>query len=103
MGYLLKWFGGKRYVARDVLAIMPRHLNYVEPFAGGLQVLFARDPADRRFWWRDDSQARGVSEVANDLCGHLTNFYRVLQGEHFERFRRMADATLFSEAEFGRA
>lgn len=47
----LKWFGGKRYVASTVVAMMPRHLNYVEPFAGGLQVLFARDPAGPRLWW----------------------------------------------------
>ena len=47
----LKWHGGKHYLTRHVLALMPRHLHYVEPFFGGGQVLFARDPQDRRLWW----------------------------------------------------
>jgi hypothetical protein len=31
----LKWHGGKHYLARQVVALMPSHLHYVEPFAGG--------------------------------------------------------------------
>jgi hypothetical protein len=43
----LKWHGGKYYLARRIIALMPRHLHYVEPFAGGLAMLLARDPDDR--------------------------------------------------------
>ena len=46
----LKWHGGKHYIAAHVLKVMRRHLHYVEPFFGGGQVLFARDPGDSRLW-----------------------------------------------------
>jgi len=70
---------------------MPRHLHYVEPYAGGLAVLLAKDP-------------EGVSEVVNDLNGDLTHFWRVLQDDClFGRFRRRVEATPFSEHEWTRA
>ena len=69
----LKWHGGKRYVAPEVLRRMPPHLHYVEPFFGGGQVLFARDPDDERLFWpgktSDGRRARGVSEVIG-VPGH---------------------------------
>lgn len=91
----LKWHGGKRYLAKRIAALFPPHSHYVEPFAGGLSVLLAKDP-------------EGVSEVANDLDGDLTNFWRVLQGRRdyggyrdpFAAFVRLCEATPFSEAEY---
>jgi DNA adenine methylase len=104
----LKWAGGKHYVAAAVLEIMPRHLHFCEPYFGGGQVLFRRDPADPRFWWdgptSDGSKVDGVSEVINDLDGDLMNFYRVLKDpELFGRLREWLDKTLFSEAEWEEA
>lgn len=84
----LKWHGGKHYLAPRVVALMPPHLHYVEPFAGGLSVLLAKDPD-------------GVSEVVNDANRRLTNFWFVLQSPpHFEEFRRHVEAVPFSEVEF---
>jgi DNA adenine methylase len=84
----LKYHGGKNYLARRIVELMPRHLNYVEPFAGSLAVLLAKNP-------------EGVAEVANDLNGDLTQFWRVLQGEDtFARFRRVVEAVPFSEVEW---
>ena len=87
----LKWHGGKYYLAPKIVALMPPHLHYVEPFFGGGSVLLAK-PEDR------------VSEVVNDLDGGLTNFWRVLQDEAtFSRFVRIIQATPFSEAEWRKA
>lgn len=84
----LKWHGGKNYLASRIVAMMPPHLHYVEPFAGGLSVLLAKNP-------------EGVSEVANDLNLELTNFWEVLKGkESFAEFIETIRATPFSEAEF---
>lgn len=81
----LKWHGGKQYLADKIVALMPPHTHYVEPFAGGLAVLLAKDPA-------------GVSEVVNDLDGRLTNFWLTLScPSGFEILRRNAQATPFSE------
>jgi DNA adenine methylase len=97
----LKTHGGKHYQAGRIVAMMPRHLHYVEPYAGGLNVLLARDPADRRLWKADTSDQRGVSEVANDLNGPLMNFWRVLRGEDtFPRFLRQVQAIPLSRAEW---
>jgi DNA adenine methylase len=87
----IKWPGGKRYLASRIVAIMPPHLHYVEPYAGSLAVMLAKDP-------------RGVSEVANDLNDRLTNFWRVLQEDVlYSRFKRTIEATPFSEWEYERA
>ncbi len=95
----LKWHGGKHYLAPKIVALMPRHMHYVEPFFGGGRVLFARDPADPRFWASDTSSTRGVSEVANDLHSRLMNFWRVLRDEDtFRRFRRMVEALPFGRS-----
>src|SRR5215211_4183993 len=97
----LKWHGGKSYLARRIVALMPRHLHYVEPFAGGLAVLLARDPADPRLWAGDTGNTRGVSEVVNDLDGRLTNFWRVLRdAELFPRFHRAVSLAPLSRPEW---
>jgi DNA adenine methylase len=84
----LKWHGGKQYLARRIVELMPAHTHYVEPYAGGLAVLLEKNPD-------------GVSEVVNDLHSRLTDFWRVLQSpKHFERFRRYVEAVPFSEAEW---
>jgi DNA adenine methylase len=97
----LKWHGGKRYLARRIIALMPRHLHYVEPYAGGPAVLLARDPNDPRLWMPGHE---GVSEVVNDLDGTLTTFWRVLKDPAtFEAFRRRVEAVPLSENEWREA
>ena len=84
----LKWHGGKYYLAKRIIELMPRHIHYMEPFAGGLSVLLQKD-------------SEGVSEVVNDLNGRLTNFWRVLQDpEQFKQFLRRVQAVPISQVEF---
>lgn len=87
----LKWHGGKAYLAPKIVALMPRHLHFCEPYFGGGSVLLAKDP-------------EGVSEVVNDINGDLTNFWTILQNAKcFEYFQRMMQATPFSELEWDAA
>lgn len=87
----LKWHGGKHYLAGRIVALMPPHTHYVEPYAGGLAVLIAKSPD-------------GVSEVVNDVDGRLTNFWKVLQDESmFAEFHRLVEAIPFSELEWREA
>jgi DNA adenine methylase len=98
----LKWHGGKWYLAPRIVALMPprcKHpnkpgpndrgwLHYVEPYFGGGSVLLANDPT-------------GISEIANDLHGDLTTFWRAMQDEgQFARFYRRATATPFSQIDW---
>ena len=103
----IKWHGGKYYLRKWIVGLMPPHLHYVEPFFGGGGILLARDPD--RDWMSFEHQKlpaafQGSSEVANDLHGDLINFWRVLQNaEDFEAFRQRIELTPFSEAEFDEA
>jgi DNA adenine methylase len=64
----LKWHGGKEYLAKRIVALMPDHVHYVEPFFGSGAVLLSKNP-------------EGISEVANDIYGELMNFWTVLQDQ----------------------
>lgn len=87
----LKWHGGKHYLAARIIGLMPAHVHYVEPFFGGGSVLLGKDPSN-------------VSEVANDVCGELTNFWRVLRDPiDFAAFARAIDAMPFSQREWRQA
>lgn len=84
----IKIFGGKHYLAHKIIKLMPPHLTYIEPYAGGLAVLLAKP-------------YEGISEIANDIDGRLMNFWKVLQSEErFTEFKRVVDAVPFSEAEY---
>jgi DNA adenine methylase len=69
----LSYIGGKRALAKQIIAIFPEHTTYVEAFAGGAQVFFHKPPSK--------------VEVLNDLDGELVNFYRVCQQHHEELIR----------------
>lgn len=99
----LKWHGGKHYLAKKIVALMPPHMHYVEPFAGGLSVLLARDPNDKRLWVSEDASRAGVSEVVNDINGELMNFWDVLKQEYsFHQFKRWVEAIPLSRLEYDR-
>lgn len=104
MAFLLsaiKIHGGKHYMARRIISLMPKHCHYVEPYAGGLSVLLNRDPEDKNLWLASHP---GVSEVVNDLNQDLTNFWQVLQDvKSFAEFHRIIEAVPFSQIEFERA
>src|ERR1051326_6446737 len=69
----LAYIGGKKRLAKYIISIFPKHTTYVEPFAGGAQVLFHKEPSK--------------AEVLNDLNHEVTNFFRVCQLHHEEFLR----------------
>lgn len=81
----LAYIGGKRAIAKQIIAMLPKHVTYAEPFAGGAQVFFAKEPSR--------------VEVLNDLDGELVNFYRVAQ-LHYEELIRYMRFTVVSRKYF---
>ena len=80
-----EYYGGKAHLAPKIAALLPPHDHYVEPFAGGLSVLLAKEP----------SQA----ETVNDLDGDLVTFWRVLRDQP-EELERVCSLTPHSVDEF---
>jgi len=73
-------------VAR-ILPYFPPHRTYVEPFAGGASLFFAKEPSP--------------VEVLNDLDSGLINLYRVLRDpEQFKEFHRLVVLTPYSREEY---
>ena len=77
---LLKWQGGKTYMADRIIDVMSEHLHYLEPFCGGSAVLLRKNP-------------EGVSEALNDRNGDLTN-----PSYAISPFRKIFSATLHTLA-----
>src|ERR1022692_4461034 len=71
----LAYIGGKNRLAAKIIALLPEHTTYVEPFAGGAQVFFHKRPSE--------------VEVLNDLDGEIVNLLRVCQWHHEELIRHL--------------
>lgn len=79
------YYGGKTTLAPEIASLLPAHKHYVEPFAGSLAVLLAKDPSR--------------AETVNDLDGDLMNFWRVLRDQPKE-LERVAMLTPHSRDEY---
>lgn len=70
----IMWYGGKGSMTAKLLPLLPRHHSYVEPFAGGASLFWAKAPSP--------------VEVLNDLDHRLVNYYAVLRdavrGRHLQ-------------------
>lgn len=70
------YYGGKTQLAERIVATLPPHKHYVEPFAGSLAVLLAKPPT--------------TMETVNDLDGDLMTFWRVLRDRPADLIRACA-------------
>lgn len=86
---ILRYHGGKWKLAPWIIANMPEHAVYVEPFGGGGSVLLRKE--------------RLSAECYNDLDGQIVNVFRVLQdpGHAAELCQRIL-LVPFARAEFER-
>lgn len=81
----LTYYGGKQRLAARIVALMPPHRVYLEPFAGGAAVLFAKPRAQR--------------ETLNDLDAQVMRFWRALRNRPGELAAAIA-TTPYSRAEW---
>ena len=83
----IKWVGGKSRLRKHIIALLPQHSCYVEPFGGAAWVLFGKPRSD--------------VEVLNDIDQELINFFRVVK-EKPEELIASFELELVSRAEFDR-
>lgn len=63
----VRYPGGKWRLASWIIKQFPPHIAYVEPFAGGANVLFSKQPS--------------TIEIINDLNDEVINFFEVLRNQ----------------------
>jgi DNA adenine methylase len=80
----LRYYGGKWRLAPWIVAQLPAHTVYVEPFAGGASVLFQKRPSP--------------IEVYNDRDGAVVAFFRCLR-DRPEALIRALELTPYARAE----
>jgi len=80
----MTYYGGKTLLAERIGELLPDHGHYVEPFAGSLAVLLAKQPSRM--------------ETVNDLDGDLMCFWKVLR-DRPEDLARVCALTPHSRAE----
>jgi DNA adenine methylase len=76
----LSYIGGKNRIAQKIISLIPEHTAYIEPFCGGAQVFFHKEPSH--------------VEILNDLDGEVFNFLRTCQLHHQELLRYLQFCTV---------
>lgn len=83
----INWFGGKYYMASDIIELFPSHNCYVEVFGGAGHILFKKDPSE--------------IEVYNDIDSGLNLFFKILRDkDKAEKLKEKLDLTPYSREEF---
>ena len=84
---VIKWYGGKHFLLKYILPLIPEHECYVEVFGGAAHVLFSKPPSP--------------VEVYNDIDENLVNFFRVLRDpEKAKRLQELLRLTPYARKEF---
>ena len=92
---LISYYGGKQRIASKILPHFPRHTVYVEPFAGGAALLFAKPKPLV-------TNSGHYREVLNDTSDLLINLYRVAIKQRQELETEIM-ATLYSQSDYLRS
>jgi len=83
---LLRYLGSKWRLAPWIMAHMPPHDIYVEPFGGGASVLLRKPPCR--------------TEVYNDLDQELVGLFRILRTAEAKDLIRQLELTPYARAEY---
>lgn len=68
--------GGKRWLAGKIASALPDHVKYVEPFAGGAAVFWAKEPSNK--------------EVLADLDEDIIDAFKFIQGMSDAEFKKLS-------------
>lgn len=79
----ITYYGGKQTLAPKIIAAIPQHWIYCEPFVGGAAVFFAKE--------------KSAIEVLNDKNRLVTNFYKQVK-ENYPALNELIQSTMLSRA-----
>lgn len=83
----INWYGGKYYMAKNIIELFPVHKTYVEGFGGAGHILFRKTPSD--------------IEIYNDIHQGLYLLFKILRDENkSEKLIRQIQLTPYSREEF---
>lgn len=68
MRSIIKYYGGKHYIAKYLIEMIPKHNLYIEPFFGGGNMFFSKPPSKM--------------EIINDLSDNIFSLYKVIADEN---------------------
>jgi len=80
-GQFFPYLGGKTFLIKKLLSLVPPHRVYVEVFGGSAELLFRKEPSK--------------IEVYNDIDGELVNLFEVVRNR-FDEFLEKARWLLYS-------
>ncbi|KAA6347886.1 hypothetical protein EZS27_004666 [termite gut metagenome] len=82
----INWYGGKQYLSRHILEILPDHDIYTEAFCGGASLFWLKQPAKEY-------------EILNDINGDLVNFFRVVKND-FDSLKELVTNSVYDRDDF---
>jgi len=83
----INWYGGKYYMANNIIELFPEHNMYVEGFGGAGHIIFAKKPSE--------------VDVYNDINEGLYLFFKLLRNEETkDRLISAIQLTPYSRQEF---
>lgn len=85
---VLKYPGSKWRIAGEIVARIPEHHTYLEPFFGSGAVFFSKEPSR--------------IEMINDLDNNVPNLFRCIRDDP-DRLARIVATTPYSRHEYERA
>ena len=85
MNALLNYPGAKWGMAEEIVALMPTHRSYLEPFFGSGAVLF--------------NKPHSAIETVNDIDGDIVNFFSILRDQP-EELTRLIELTPYAREVF---
>jgi len=83
--------GGKHYLAKKIVPLIPEHETYVEPYAGGAAVYFYKEPVEKEVLNDKDKEIAFAYRFIRDMTPAQYEWLKkkkwTVDREHFERIK----------------
>lgn len=88
----ITYHGGSNKVIPNILPLIPEHVTYCEPFAGGASVFFAKKTAKRNYL--NDSNSN-IAYLYSAMCNYFDELNQMIQSTVYDEFTFQSARRLF--------